>query len=78
MYADDTTITSTLNTLKDQGGRIQNKQINNELDKINCWLKANKLSLNVKKNKIYDISSASNESRNPYAAHRRGKHRLCK
>lgn len=56
IYADDTTITSTLNTFKDQGGRIQNNQINNELNKINCWLKANKLSLNVKRNKIYDIS----------------------
>ena len=46
-YADDPTITSTLNTFKDQGGRIQDNQINNELNKINCWLKANKLSLNV-------------------------------
>ena len=49
IYADDTTITSTLNTFKDQGGRIQDNKINNELNKINCWLKANKLSLNVKK-----------------------------
>ena len=43
IYADDTTITSrpcTLNTFKDQGGRIQDNQINNELNKINCWLKA--------------------------------------
>ena len=46
-YADDTTITSTLNIFKDQGGRIQNNKINNELNKINNWLKANKLSLNV-------------------------------
>ena len=51
-YADDTTMTSTLNTFKDQGGRIQDNQINNELNKINCWLKANKLSLNVKKTKV--------------------------
>ena len=42
-YADETTITS---NFKDQCGRIQNK---NELDNINSWLKANKLSLNVKK-----------------------------
>ena len=47
-YADDTTITSTLNTFKDQGGRIQNTKINNELNKINNWLKANQLSLNAK------------------------------
>ena len=51
-YADDTTITSTLNTFKDQGGRIQNNKINNELNKINNCLKANKLSLNVKKTKF--------------------------
>ena len=38
IYADDTTITSTLNTFKDQGGRIQGNKINNELNKINCWL----------------------------------------
>ena len=44
-YADDTTITSTLNIFKDQGGRIQNNKINNELNKINNWLKANTLSL---------------------------------
>ena len=47
-YADDTTITSTLNTFKDQGGRIQNNKINNELNKINNWLKANTFSLNHK------------------------------
>ena len=53
-YADDTTITSTgtLNIFKDQGGRIQNNKIINELNKINNWLKANKLSLNVKKTKF--------------------------
>ena len=42
-YADDITITSTLNTFKDQVGRIQNNKINNEL---------NKLSQNVKKTKF--------------------------
>ena len=52
-YADDTTITSILNTFKDQGGRIQNNEINNEVNKINNWLKANKLSLNVKKKNYY-------------------------
>ena len=51
-YADDTTITSTLNICKDQGGRIQNNLKKNELNKINNWLKANKLSLNVKKTKF--------------------------
>ena len=54
IYADDTTITSTLNNFKDQCGRIQNTKINSELDTINSWLNASKLSSNV--NNIYDIS----------------------
>ena len=42
IYADDTTIYSTLNTLQ-----TNNININDELQKISEWLKANKLSLNV-------------------------------
>ena len=30
-------------------------EINTELDKVNTWLKVNKLSLNVEKNKVYDF-----------------------
>ena len=48
IYADDTTLSSTLNTFNDN---IQNDNleslINYELFKINEWLKINKLSLNM-------------------------------
>ena len=46
MYADNTTLTTTLNS------NISNEAtINVALDDINTWLKLNKLSLNVKKSK---------------------------
>ena len=52
IYADDTTLSSTLNTFNDN---IQNDNleslINDELLKINEWLKINKLSLNIAKSK---------------------------
>ena len=52
IYADDTTLSSTLNTFNDN---IQNDNleslINYELLKINEWLKINKLSLNIAKSK---------------------------
>ena len=46
MYADDTTIYF---NLKDFDPATIEKDINSELEKINVWLKLNKLSLNVKK-----------------------------
>ena len=52
IYVDDTTLSSTLNTFNDN---IQNDNleslINDELLKINEWLKINKLSLNIAKSK---------------------------
>ena len=50
IYADDTTLTSTLNVFSDNT-HDQNLEslINEELVKINDWLKINKLSLNVVK-----------------------------
>ena len=50
MYADDTTLSSTLDSFA-QYGKNENVEflINTELDKINEWLKLNKLSLNVNK-----------------------------
>ena len=48
IYADDTTLSATLNTFTTQ----ENAQnINNELEKISTWLKLNKLSLNASKTK---------------------------
>jgi hypothetical protein len=50
IYADDTTLNSTLNFFSDAQS-IDCEYINQELDKINSWLKVNKLSLNVNKTK---------------------------
>ena len=47
IYADDTSLSSTLNTFRCN----TNVNINNELSKISEWLKVNKLSLNTKKTK---------------------------
>ena len=53
IYADDTTLSSTLNVFSDNTPD-QNLEslINEELVKINDWLKINKLSLNVVKSKF--------------------------
>ena len=49
LYADDTSLNSTLTVLKSNCRSISNN-INLKLSLINEWLMANKLSLNVKKN----------------------------
>ena len=49
MYADDTTIYF---NLEDFDPYNLERDINNELEKITLWLKLNKLSLNVQKNKL--------------------------
>ena len=49
MYADDTTIYF---NLKDFDFENTEKNINAELEKVNTWLKLNKLSLNVQKTKF--------------------------
>ena len=48
MYADDTSLYSSLEHF--DSNNIE-REINYELEKVNLWLKANKLSLNVKKTK---------------------------
>ena len=48
MYADDTTLYSFL--VNFECNDVE-REINFELDKVNVWLKANKLSLNVTKTK---------------------------
>ena len=48
MYADDTTI---FFNLEDFSSENRTTGVNNELDKINLWLKHNKLSLNKEKTK---------------------------
>ena len=49
IYADDTTIYF---NLEDFDPECVETEINNELEKVNLWLKLNKLSLNIKKTKL--------------------------
>ena len=49
MYADDTTIYF---YLKDFDHLTKETDINRELEKVNIWLKLNKLSLNTQKTKL--------------------------
>ena len=73
IYADDTTLSSTLNKFQSLDVHNRGQNINNELAKICKWLKANKLSLNIK-NFFYDISHASKENRISCIANRWDKH----
>ena len=52
IYADETTLYSTICDLKSRDIKIISSLINVEPDKINEWLMANQLSLNVKKSKF--------------------------
>ena len=56
IYADDTTIYCNINQ------NVNEIVINAELEKVNKWLCSNKLSLNIKKDKIYGFSSQSKTS----------------
>ena len=59
MYADDTTIYfNTEDFPKDNLA----KHITTELDKVDVWLKHNKLSLNVEKTKMHDFSHLSEKN----------------
>ena len=49
MYADDTTIYF---NLEDFSNIIKETDNNNELEKVNTWLKLNKLSLSTQKTKL--------------------------
>ena len=60
LFADDTSIILADNNLKEL-----ETLVNRELGNVNEWLKANKLSLNIKKIKIYNLSSPAKE----YALH---------
>lgn len=49
MYADDTTLSATLNSFNFPNNSNTGFNITSELEKFNIWLKVNKLSLNCKK-----------------------------
>ena len=51
MYADDTTLTSTVSNFRNNSNPIETS-INAELLKINDWLQINKLSVNIAKSKF--------------------------
>ena len=55
MYADDTTLSTTIDSSNEDTTKNITSEINNELSKINEWLKINKLSLDKSKTK-YMIS----------------------
>ena len=54
MYADDTTIYF---NLEDFDPRHIENETNNELERVNIWLKLNKLSLNIKRTKLMIFGS---------------------
>ena len=60
IFADDTTLYTTLNTQEDM-----NDILNDELVQINNWLKVNKLSLNVAKSKSMLLLMPQKQIHNP-------------
>ena len=58
MYADDTTIYFNLNDFPVINREVE---INSELEKVNTWLKLNKLAINVDKSKCYYSIEIFNE-----------------
>lgn len=51
-YADDTTLHSSINVFHEDSGSSIDANINEELEYINSWLVANKLTINVNKSKF--------------------------
>ena len=63
MYADDTTLYSNIDSPRQNNAiQLAENKINNELAKVNEWLKINKLSLNLKKSKymVFKKTSTTN------------------
>ena len=63
MYADDTTLYSNIESPRQNNAlKFAENKINNELAKVNEWLKINKLSLNLKKSKymVFKKTSTTN------------------
>ena len=52
IYADDTTLTANLEDFSAKTRKDLANKINSEINKINIWLKANRLSLNIHKSKF--------------------------
>ena len=52
LFADDTTLNSVLSVFTNNNNITLSSKINNEINKLNEWMKTNKLSLNIKKTKF--------------------------
>jgi hypothetical protein len=64
LYADDTTLSSTLKTVNNSI-RISESEINKELSNVSDWLKLNKLSVNASKTKCMIFHSIQRATVNP-------------
>ena len=64
IYADDTTLNTTLNFLS-QDNEIDDELLNRELNEIYIWLQLNKLSLNIGKTKAMVFHSPQKKIRSP-------------
>ena len=71
IYADDTTLCSTLKINADA------TKLNRELNNVSHWLNLNKLSLNVKKTKSNGFSHATKENNSTKYTNQWIKHRIC-
>ncbi len=52
LYADDTSLNTTIEIITNRNSSNIQDNLNNELDNLNIWLKLNRLSLNIKKTKF--------------------------
>ena len=60
LFADDTTVYYSADPKDENTEQI----LNNELEKVSCWLAANKLSLNVKKSNFLHVHYGKSEKKN--------------
>ncbi len=77
MYVDDTTLSSTIDSFNEDSNRNITSEINNELSKINEWLKINKLSLNKSKTKYMISKKTVSKHCKGHSTDRWNKYRKC-
>ena len=75
MYADDTTISF---TTEDIPKVTLSKHITTEFDKVDVWLKHNKLSLNVEKTKCISFHTCRKKNETVTTLNRLKTYRTCK
>ena len=77
MYADDTTLSTTIDSSNEDTTKNITSEINNELSKINEWLKINKLSLNKSKTKYMISKKTASKHCKAHSTDRWNKYRKC-